>query len=301
VCPFKLELGLLLCTQQAMAKHLSKMHQLKILEISPLQTCGMERMVYFTDYCNTAEVVAQLPPGGVITTPPPPPSSGIVDLSNRPTVMKIHAADVRRQETDSSTPVEPHGTMSVSLWFPKINSFLPVAAFTSHSHGNEIGKPMLENTPVWIRDSNQNTIMQNFFAPADGTSPIRISTSKNIEISAELVLPQGFAPIEALFTNIPADHPSPLVKLLKSLDNVSCKIPNLRIKFKGLENSIEIEESGTSTLPSGWRQETTPDSGGKAGFAWVEFEMYIGMPKMGFSSFTLAGIMQKNIKRTFTL
>jgi hypothetical protein len=189
--------------------------------------------------------------------------------------------------------------MSVSLWFPKINSFLPVAAFTSHTHGHEIGKPIMENTPVWIRDNNQNTIMQNFFAP-NGTSPIRISTSKNIEISAELVLPQNYATIEALFSNIP-DHPSPLVKLLKALDNVTCNIPNLRMKFKGLENSIGIEESETRKLPSGWRQETTPDSGAKAGFAWVEFEMYSGMPSLGFSSFTLIGTMHKNMKRTFTL
>jgi hypothetical protein len=251
-------------------------------------------MVYYTDYYHGAEVVVQLPPGGVIASPPPP---GIVDLSNRPTAMKIHVADVKQQETDSGIPAEPHGTMSVSLWFSKINSFLPIAAFTSHTHGNEIGKPILENTPVWIRDNNQNTIMQNFFAP-NGASPLSVSTSRNIEIRAELVLPQNHAPIEALFSNIPQAHPSPLVQLLKALDNVTFNIPNLKIMFRGIENSVDIEESETTILPSGWRQETKPDSGAKAGFAWVEFEMYSGMQRLGFSSFTFLGVMHKNMKRT---
>ena len=222
-----------------------------------------------------------------------------------------------RQETDSGIQAEPHGVVSVSLWFPKINSFLPVAAFTSHSHGHEVGKPIMENTPIWIRDSNQNNVMQNFFAPylirvpesESGTGytraqmirPVRISTTGN-EMSVELVLLNNFERIHLPFGDIPEQHPSPAVMFMKALGNVEdCKIPNLRMKFKGLENSIEIRESETITLPSGWRQVITPDSGAQAGFAWVEFEMYTGMPSLGFSSFTMAGTMQKNMKRTFSL
>ncbi len=242
-------------------------------------------MVYYKDFYDSAEVVAQLPTGGAV-------------LSDRPTAIKVQIADVTKQESDTTPVAGPHQNLTVFLWFPKANNFLPAAVFTSDIYGHEIGKPMMENTPIWIRDSSGNTIMQNVFTPSYSNppkSPVTIEKEKD-KMTAKLDLLGNYALIDLPFSRIPADHPNESVRRLRNLDDVQCKIPSMRIAFHGLENSFQIEKT-EATLPSGWQQVITPEPNHKAGFAWVDFEM---LPRSGYSIFHFAGTMRQNMTRTIT-
>ncbi len=233
-----------------------------------------------------AEFVAQLPPGGIV-------------LSDRPTTIKIQIAFVTKQDSDGALNAGAHQNMTVFLWFPKANNFLPAAVFTSDIYGHEIGKPMMENTPVWIRDGGGNTIMQNFFAPSyinPPKSPVTITREKD-EMTVKLDLLGNSALIDCPFSRIPANHPIDSVRRMRNLDDVQCRIPSLEIVFHGLENSFEVAKKTEAALPSGWFQVVTPESNYNAGFAWVDFEMW---PPLGFSTFHFAGTMRQNMTRTLT-
>ncbi len=239
-------------------------------------------MTYYTDFYTGADVHVQLPPGGGM-------------FQERPTTLRIQMADVTRQEGDAQPLAGPHQTLSVSVWFQRLNGFLPVATFTTNVLGHEIGKPMLENTPVFIRGSDGSTIMENFFIiPNFIIMPER---PEDEVMNVDLNLAGGFQQINLPFSAIPtAGHPC---SYMRNFDDLFFKLPSFKIELRGFA-PYKVEDS-SMPLPSGWNQKIEPAVGNaRARLAWVDFKLYSGLQVLGFAQFRFVGTLSTDMKRTAT-
>ncbi len=249
-------------------------------------------MTYYTDFYSGGEVNVQLPPGGGM-------------FQERPTTLRIQMADVTRQEGDAQPLAGPHQTLSVSVWFQRLNGFLPVVVFTTNVLGHEIGKPMLENTPVFIRGSDGSTIMENFFIVPNFIvipdrprvqSPEDESTERDV-MEVDLSLAGGFQQINLPFSAIPtAGHPC---SYMRNFDDLFFKLPSFKIELRGFA-PFKVEDS-SMPLPSGWNQKIEPAGGNaRARLAWVDFKLYSGLQVLGFAQFRFVGTLNTDMKRTAT-
>ena len=213
-----------------------------------------------TNYMYGGQVTVQLPEG----VPP------------HPTTLLIGASHVERQ---GDYPMRgPHDVISVYLWIPQLNSFMPVIAISTNQNPEHqaLIKEIYSNTPLW----NPALGFENcYWIDKD-----ELYTTKRGDVFF-VNLTVGFH-VSLDFTGSPLPP-------MQALGDLSFDLPPIAMEVRGIDSSYS--EQSAVTLPSGWSTEgwylRKP--------AWVrlwiqEWTMGTGDP------FKFAGVLGVHGKQTLT-
>ena len=173
-----------------------------------------------TNYMYGGQVTVQLPEG----------------VPSHPTTLLIGASHVQRK---GDYPMHgPHDVISVYIWIPQLNRFMPVIAISTNQNPEhqDLIKEIYNNTPLW----NPALGFENcYWIDKD-----ELYTTKRGDVFF-VNLTVGFH-VALNFTKSPMPP-------MKALGDLSFELPPIAMEVRGIDSPYS--EESMATMPSGWSVE----------------------------------------------